>query len=82
MRIEHLHLSISELPWAQTVDLILAMRNRRRIPLNSPKAKKTSVAKKRGKKEPKQLDLFAVANTLKQSQKDSLLEELKKLMNN
>ena len=79
MRIEHLHTSISQLSWDASLLLIREMRNRRRTPINPPKTKKAAAAKK-AKKQPKQLDLFAVANTMKQKQKDVLLEQLMSMM--
>jgi hypothetical protein len=64
--------------WDQLTTHILDMRNRRRTPINPPKAKKAGKARK--KKQPKALDIFAVANTMVQQQKDDLLRQLTQIM--
>lgn len=81
MRIEHLHKSISQMKWDELVSFILEMRNRRRT-VSEPIKTKTTKAKNGGKnkKQPKEYDLFAVANTMKQSQKNDLLAQLQLLM--
>ena len=82
MQITQLHKSLSQLTWDDVVSKILLMRNRRRA--NPVQAKQLKAAKGKAKsgnkKQPKQLDLFACANTMTQGQKDLLFQELSKLM--
>ena len=82
MQITQLHKSLSQLTWDDVVSKILLMRNRRRVsPVPAKSVKATKASTKTGnKKQPKQLDLFACANTMTQSQKDLLFQELSKLM--
>lgn len=81
MQITQLHKSLSQLTWDDVVSKILLMRNRRRVSSVPAKPVKAKVSTKtKNKKQPKQLDLFACANTLTQDQKDLLFQELSKLM--
>ena len=82
MQITQLHKSLSQLTWDDVVSKILLMRNRRRVSPVPAKQTKTikSKPKSNNKKQPKQLDLFACANTMTQDQKDLLFQELSKLM--
>ena len=79
MQITQLHKSLSQLTWDDVVSKILLMRNRRRVSSVPAKPAKAGT-KTRNKKQPKQLDLFACANTMTQDQKDLLFQELSKLM--
>lgn len=81
MQINMLHKSLSEMNWDECVSKILLMRNRRRASSVPAKPVKAKASTKTGnKKQPKQLDLFACANTMTQDQKDLLFQELSKLM--
>ena len=81
MQITQLHKSLSQLTWDDVVSKILLMRNRRRVsPVSAKPVKAKASTKTKNKKQPKQLDLFACANTMTQGQKDLLFQELSKLM--
>ena len=81
MQITQLHKSLSQLTWDDVVSKILLMRNRRRVsPVPAKQTRATKSKTKSNKKQPKQLDLFAYANTMTQDQKDLLFQELSKLM--
>ena len=81
MQINMLHKSLSQLTWDECVSKILLMRNRRRAnPVPAKQTRATKSKTKSNKKQPKQLDLFAYANTMTQDQKDLLFQELSKLM--
>ena len=82
MQITQLHKSLSQLTWDDVVSKILLMRNRRRVSPVPVKQTKVTKGKTKvsNKKQPKQLDLFACANTMTQGQKDLLFQELSKLM--
>lgn len=81
MQITQLHKSLSQLTWDDVVSKILLMRNRRRAsPVPAKPVKAKAGTKTKNKKQPKQLDLFACANTMTQGQKDLLFQELSKLM--
>lgn len=81
MQITQLHKSLSQLTWDDVVSKILLMRNRRRAsPVPAKPVKAKAGTKNGNKKQPKQLDLFACANTMTQDQKDLLFQELSKLM--